>query len=433
MDYPQPTRLFTHGVTAMTIMLWLLATALVFTRLWLPATPLWPVAHTAALQGGVMAIALVWMICISPTVRLNRLLSLFCIAAAASIVLNGGQSVSAARLALFILVMLLISPLAVSDELNRFRLILWRLTWWTLRLIIIFSFVYFIIDTINDRIPGSGFGGLPVSAIWLGILSTLVLLNSFWHLTNNRQLSTLAAFYHGLLLAFSVMLIIATGSRSALLASAVGLCPLLWAIRRNRFKLLLFFISLIGIVTSYAVCNHVNRLYVVHKTEYTMNFDGIAGIKKPIWNARLQEFGSSPLYGIGFGTSPAVKIVIKADDKEDDNWYYRNYTTEPGSSWLNLLSTTGIVGFLLISLFNLRLLRHLWRNRFADIHVFYFLIGLLTAMWLHGCFEGGLLYAGNPKFFFYWLLTAIIYQFKVVPYESIKPYAYESNPYSRGI
>lgn len=67
-----------------------------------------------------------------------------------------------------------------------------------------------------------------------------------------------------------------------------------------------------------------------------MDEDGETSRTK-LWDARLEEFKSSPLWGIGFG-------VTGIGDKATSG------RAETGSGWLTVLSQTGIIGFTLVIL-----------------------------------------------------------------------------------
>ncbi len=420
MNLKSPTRLYIHGVTSTSVILWLLAAAMVITRFWIPATSLIPVPHAQALQISVLGITLVWMITISPSIRMSRLLAIYLVVAGGSIVANhqADATDNLLRLGAFVGVLFLISPLTVSVELTNLRAKMWRLTWWALRLLVIINYAEYFKNRMVGYISNWGADGFCFSSVWLGILSTLVVLNSFWHLTNNRRLSLARALYHGVLFALAFMLVVASGSRSALIALVLGMFPLIWSMRHNHFRMLLLAVGATAMVGVAFIPQESEGRILKKKTGLWAYYNHPIGSREVIWQVRLSELKSSPFIGVGFCQSPGVAINF-SDPKGISE--YKNYTTEPGSSWLNIGSTTGLIGLLIMLSFNVRLFFHLWRNRNADRQEFAILLALLLAMWVHACFEGWMLYAGNPKFFFFWLLTAIAYQLKLNP-EQADPY-----------
>lgn len=58
-----------------------------------------------------------------------------------------------------------------------------------------------------------------------------------------------------------------------------------------------------------------------------------------LWDARMTEFKGFPIFGVGFAT-------VKPDYAKTNKVNLETGTIEPGSSWLFLLSSMGITGFL---------------------------------------------------------------------------------------
>lgn len=68
------------------------------------------------------------------------------------------------------------------------------------------------------------------------------------------------------------------------------------------------------------------------KIEYQKATGGTS--RDALWKARLIEFESSPIWGIGFGVTGIGNNAISG-------------RAETGSGWLTILSQTGIIGFIL--------------------------------------------------------------------------------------
>ena len=91
-----------------------------------------------------------------------------------------------------------------------------------------------------------------------------------------------------------------------------------------------------------------------------------------LWNARMEEFKSSPIWGIGFGVTGIGEEATTG-------------RAETGSGWLTVLSQTGIVGLILAllivkrAILPLRLLRN--NSRMALYSA------LLAFLCLHTMFE----------------------------------------------
>ena len=106
-----------------------------------------------------------------------------------------------------------------------------------------------------------------------------------------------------------------------------------------------------------------------------------------MWLLQLRCIQEKPVSGIGFG------YLLWAE--EDGN-------VEPGSSWLFICSTLGMVGLLAFILIYGRLFFSLFPKSPNDFES-YMLFTVLTFWGIHMCFEGYILSAGSPLAFLVWL------------------------------
>ena len=140
---------------------------------------------------------------------------------------------------------------------------------------------------------------------------------------------------------------------------------------------------------------------VQNKNKGSISAGGITSSRDEHWQKRIKEFKSSPFFGVGFATvsvEESGSTFNKADGK-----------VETGSSWLNILSMTGIFGFIcFISLWinNFFLLIRLYRY---NIYYSSYLSALLIFWCLHMIAEGYIFAAGGFLFFCVWLLLGYIY------------------------
>lgn len=398
----------THSATANIMLFWLVAIVVVGIKIWQtisPSTDFMPLLPN--LSAGYLFIpALALMLVLSPLIRISRSLGIFCLSGMMSLLINGVEVSSPAyeRLGYFVLMLSLLSPLVSSDALEETRKRMWRLLIWGLRAIVAVSFVMYIPWEINRDAGDSCFAGCTPTGMSLGILAAIVLIDASWHLLRNQDLGRVRWIANGLLLATSAILVVASGSRCALLSAAVGLLPLLWSVRRQRLKLLWALVAVAALSIVFVASSFKSFDGMKFKNEIAREHGSLTYSRDYLWKARLQEFLSQPVEGIGFDITtdfgPAEGIT-------PEQAQYLGNTFEPGSSWLHVLSSTGLIGFLLICYFNVKLVRHLIRNRFDDGRHWLYL-SLLIALWVHGCFEGWLLYAGSTVFMVYWLLSSRI-------------------------
>lgn len=106
------------------------------------------------------------------------------------------------------------------------------------------------------------------------------------------------------------------------------------------------------------------------------------------WDARIEEWEDSPIYGIGFAA---------VSDRDDIGY---NGMVEPGSSWLALLSMTGIIGF---GLFLAIFIRAIKRTLMTNTPMGALLGGILVLLGVHMLAEGYVYAGGSYLCFMLWL------------------------------
>jgi len=302
------------------------------------------------------------------------------------------------RFAVFALVFAFVSPLLQNECFRRYR----RLAFYSFIAMaaIIGSlsfFAYFLgvnymimdLENIDEYINNAGtFGGLTRHSMMLGPLSGLGGLGAMYIFLQKRKIYWLIP---AVLCACSVLF---SASRSAFLAMNFGFLVLLISVSRNTGDLLkrLFWVLLV-LVGTYPVWNGamdaVKEKQMRHQND-TELFDS----RTEKVECRWKEFSSSPIYGVGFS---AVDPKFK-DDFSD------NGTIEPGSSWLGVLSMTGLLGFGFVVALFVRSIRALWRRRFGLNILILACIALVAS---HMTVEGYVFASGNPMSFICWLLVGL--------------------------
>jgi hypothetical protein len=138
--------------------------------------------------------------------------------------------------------------------------------------------------------------------------------------------------------------------------------------------------------------------------EYSDSEGDLTASRSLHWNARLYEFNSAPVFGIGFATADVASPVAVGINMETGG-------LEPGSSWIAILAMTGIFGFGTIALLFIYLFISLWKEK-KDLSNAGLLGGLLVFFTLHMLAEGYFLAAGGFLFFYVWLLLGVIDGYK---------------------
>ena len=120
-----------------------------------------------------------------------------------------------------------------------------------------------------------------------------------------------------------------------------------------------------------------------------------------LWNDRIQEFKSSPFFGIGFA-SISTKSNNHYYNKEDGK-------VETGSSWLNILSMTGLIGVFIFCYIWIKTLYLIYINLNRFPYTSSYLAALIIFWSIHMGAEGYIYAAGSFLFFLLWLLIGYIY------------------------
>lgn len=402
---PIPTTL--HSATATKALYWIIAIIVVGTRIWKtvnPSTDLLPELSKITV-GILMLVVMGAMITVSPALRVNRTLGLFCIVGMISLLFSGlyANISGYEHLAVFILMLGILSPLVSSAELMECRKRMWRMLMFCLRAIVTVSFGIYLADVASDDSNLIFFKGCTGHAMSLGIISAVVLIDTCWQLLIGRSLHRIEWIGYGLLLAMGVIDVVVCGSRCAIMSAVCGLGIVLWNVRHQRLKLIWAAILVGAFAIVLVTTQFMSFESIAVKNNFSSEHGSITFTRDYLWNARLNEFAKSPLVGIGFSMTTEQDPGSSYDIDDTDLVFD---TREPGSSWLNVLSSTGILGFLLLLIFNLRIYNRLRNVMHNNKGVLY--MALLVALWVHGFFEGWVLFAGSTTFMIYWLLCSQI-------------------------
>lgn len=113
------------------------------------------------------------------------------------------------------------------------------------------------------------------------------------------------------------------------------------------------------------------------------------------FEARLSEFTKSPIIGMGFSS---------IDPNGKDYFDTESGAVEPGSSWLGILSMTGIIGLL----FMLRIVWDAYKSLLRSNSIYKpLLLGYLTFFVFHMLFEGYVFAGGSVLCFLLWLVIGV--------------------------
>lgn len=327
----------------------------------------------------------------------DSILTLFLLYIPLSILLANPNPVfkSWLRYGLFAMVLLFASPVIKGEKAKKFRAKVYLALLWLMVIVSALSFCCYFLGINYMRSQYSGgvlnyientagtFGGLTIHSMLLGPVSGVASLFCFYKAltTNNKKYWYVAIMCVGSML-FSA-------SRSAFISFIVGAIILLrfFATSGKSYlnKILIFFVLS---AATYPVWNGaMDGIEAKNKGQITESINTSSREKK--WQIRIEEFQSSPVWGIGFAAvSPK------------DNFSKKTGIIEPGSSWLVVLSMTGIIGFVLFGIIYLRAMRNSlsYKTSLGTLYA-----SILTLVGIHMIAEGHIFSGGSFLCILVWL------------------------------
>lgn len=302
----------------------------------------------------------------------------------------------------FLFITIFIGPLISTKNLLLFRSKLFTYINYCLIILSSLSYIFLVTGVYTGRsIRGDyydrvDFTGLFNHSMTLSPLSGLAIIT----LTNNllnKTLSKRNVFLNIILLILCFLSLITSGSRISLLATLFGCLFLLFKKHKEKYLVIFkYILPIIIIAISTFNLWSENANFMINK--FGSSQDYMDNSRSSIWEDRLGEFESSPIWGIGFCSVKEINST--------------NLTglIEPGSSWLALLSMTGIFGLLLFLNLIVSLkfgLRESTYNNYLLSYGLFFMI--------HFVAEGYVFASGSILFFCFWLLLGLIYDMKRYP------------------
>lgn len=322
---------------------------------------------------------------------------LFMAVAMLSILLNNIPSIFQAdqRLISFAIMVASIGPLFINSVSNRFKFKLFKYTSLGLVACSVLSFVGYLVH-FPLFFNTSGFNGITNHSMTLSSISGIssVVCFHYYNLEKNKKRKRIwiACIIVSLLTCFL------GGSRSALLAAFAGLFYYLWCYLNGSIgkflKYLVITSALVAVATPiwYPYTENMRK-----KVEANEVMGGQFSSRETLWDNRVAEFESSPVFGIGFSS---------IDLKLTGNVVGLNGGVEPGSSWLFILSSTGLLGLLLVIFMVLPQIVKIARNPVFYSQITVFVVSILVNRVVHMFAEGYVLASGDFSFLYVWLCIA---------------------------
>lgn len=302
------------------------------------------------------------------------------------------------RAALFVILTLVISSAIKTDVGMLFRTQLFKYSVLGMIIISIGSFFCFFaginfmsakLESITefDKYASTGglFSGLASHSMLLGPIAMVSAL-TFYFLYQKKSSNWYLLFFF-----ISAMSAVMAASRSALLGLVIAIVYNLIAgkvnasLRKRMIKILT-----VSAIITLPIAGITFKGLINKQETRNEQTDGLNS-RQEKFDARINEFKSSPLFGFGFSA-----VDIRSGDAD-----IQSGRIEPGTSHLAVLSMLGLLGFSVY----LAILYKAFANtrRINTIHS-RFIFSCFLALFVHAWFEGYVLAAGGFMAYLYWLV-----------------------------
>jgi len=296
--------------------------------------------------------------------------------------------------ALWLLLFLVVGPFFRGQRALELRYLLWKWHRVIMVGITVISFFWIILGLPSY---GKGASGITAHAMLLGPFAALASIYTLSDTFTKRKRIYL------ILLILSILTCVMSGSRLALIGLLVGgsLFPVLKLKSRALRSFAYAAIAIVGLLAwSWLDISSLDGLPFFQKQRslemftYEIAQKGLLNTRELLWQSRLEEFKENPLWGIGIGVD---KYAMARTE-------YGTIVVEPGSSWLAILSMTGLVGagsLFVLFVFHLKKIIGQWDYLAPAIRAEIAAIGIFWS--IHAVAEGWIFAGGSMLCFLFWL------------------------------
>lgn len=306
------------------------------------------------------------------------------------------------RFGVYIMVVLVVSPILSGAYSTQLRA---KVLYYFMLIGIILSagsfFAYFLGINLFER----GNGYLDIGAgTFSGLMNHSMVLGPIAGLSGVALFATILSFNSPrrhliivLMALFCLISCLLAASRVAVGATGVACIFAIFRYYRNRMsKMVSVFVVLAGLLmATFPVWGGFTN-FLVEKQQKNEEMGGAMFSRERKFTARILEFESSPVIGIGYN----------AINPEYDFVEMGNGQIEPGSSWLAVASMTGVIGLCVFLGICSRGLKRAWRIKSPFISSL--LGGMLVFFFIHMIAEGYIFAPGSFLALLFWLIIAVI-------------------------
>lgn len=334
-------------------------------------------------------------------------LLLFLIVAAIGVAVNNPVPIfrSWMRWGYLSLVVLLLSPVLRSGMLDVLRRRMWVAVCWSLLLGLALSGFIYIFLALAGELPYAfrGVYNHPMTAAFMASLSFCVCMGLFMSRRGVVSWKEWVALGGALL---SLLLVCAGGSRMALLSVVV--VSAFYAVVGSNKRVaiaggaLAAFVVLV--LTIPGAADEVFKI-LLRKFSSGVTHESLTWSRDSLWGARWEEFLSSPWVGIGIGNQ-----TVFAEPWDDVARILTTGNIEPGSSWLAVLSQTGVIGLIAFLTYNAQVVLSALKKQsfFSKDQLGVLFLAIYVALIFQSITEGYMLSGGAIFCMMYWLVSGQI-------------------------
>ncbi len=296
------------------------------------------------------------------------------------------------RLLSWSLLIFAVGPLFFNEFLQEFRKKLLLSLFYTFMIMGSLSFIWWLAG-----LPSLGRGhytGLFTHSMLLAPIASIGSIFAITKIvsTDSNKLKLLFLF----LFISNFISLLLSASRGAL-AGTVLILILFILLSKIKYKKILILLSIIiGFFSLQFVTINLSDSDITKKLANR----GVDNTRAGLWHDRLLEFDSSPFFGVGFAAQDLTldgRLGKGADE---------NGGVEPGSTYLMILSMTGIIGVIaLLILFSRYLSQIIYLKQNLNNPILYIFIFFL----IHFISEGYIYSSGSLMAFTFWLLIGETY------------------------
>lgn len=298
----------------------------------------------------------------------------------------------------FCMITLLVSPAISNESFTRFRLRVFTTIVKLLQYVILASVIYAMMGGGYGK-RNSYFQGITNQSMMLGPFAALCLFYCVYRLILYAK-ERRKMWIYGILTLCSLFCLLQAGSRTAFVGALFSVVVFLTIYFRNELGRYMKVVVAVCVVLalSFPVWGrYMDKLEEKNGGQTELNTNS----REIHWKHRWGEFRSSPLWGIGFSsvsTDPSAVSIIGAGGQ-----------VETGSSWLTVLSMTGILGLCaFLSVFVMAFVK-IWKLWYEIPLLSGFLMAILCFWTLHMLAEGYIFAGGSSLGFCVWLVLGVIY------------------------